>query len=386
MGTYPSFAFTPDDSAIVIWAAGQIWSVPLTSDLRGEKVAHGKPSQISFKASIEKRLAKTLRPETNILKTETASNQRVYAFKELDVADDGLSLVFNAAGVTVTRAFNPSTLASASGAAGELPSRPVPVTDSTAAYYTPSFVPHRPNLILHARWSDVNLTSFELGDVSSGKAYALTGLPFGRYYAPVLCQCLGTNRKIAFVRLGGDLGTGDIVATAGVGLYIGDVQLPDHDHANSQTIPISNLRFIPSEIEPYTPLKMRFRDGASTLVVQQSDRAFTINLKSGPNAYGDYAHTTISTGLMSSEIAAAPGRERASSPVAFIDFMHVYLLAKPESNGPFWSKPGKAPPGLARLSLDGGHDIVFSPDGQRLFWLLGVPVQLRVFTQTLMLS
>jgi hypothetical protein len=36
-----------------------------------------------------------------------------------------------------------------------------------------------------------------------------------------------------------------------------------------------------------------------------------------------------------------------------------------------WAKPGKAPENLARLSGDGGHDVVFSSDGSVIGWFLG---------------
>jgi len=77
MGTYPSFSFAPDDTSIIIWAAGKLWRVPLNLDSRGEKISGGDPEIIPFKSSIEKLLAETWRPSTDIRKIELADKQRI---------------------------------------------------------------------------------------------------------------------------------------------------------------------------------------------------------------------------------------------------------------------------------------------------------------------
>src|ERR1700679_2189781 len=101
MGTYPSFAFTPDDSAIVIWAAGQIYYVPLTVNQRGEKVASSiPPYPIRFTAHIEKRLAETRRGGADVVGVETQDTQYVSSLKELRVDEKGHKAVFQAAGIT----------------------------------------------------------------------------------------------------------------------------------------------------------------------------------------------------------------------------------------------------------------------------------------------
>ncbi|KAF9036525.1 hypothetical protein BDZ89DRAFT_1130161 [Hymenopellis radicata] len=86
MGTYPSFAFSPDDSAVIIWAAGQIWSVPL--------------SENEFGAHIKKYLGK-LRTidDIDLVGIETADTQR-RAFKDLRADASGKRVVFQAAGET----------------------------------------------------------------------------------------------------------------------------------------------------------------------------------------------------------------------------------------------------------------------------------------------
>ncbi|TRM63712.1 hypothetical protein BD626DRAFT_569086 [Schizophyllum amplum] len=357
MGTYPSFAFTPTDDAIIIWAEGQIYRVPVAVNAEGEKVKGGTPAVIPFTAHIEKRLAPTLTTTMDLAALETADQMRVHAFKELSVDETGERVLFQGGGATYVYAVGSGkTLA-------------LPTLHADQPYYSPAWVPNTPDLAIHARWSNTNFTSFEIANLTSGVSYELNDLPTGRYFSPILCECTGAKRRIAFLRNAGTLLTGDIVATAKPGLYLGKLTLP-LDAAG--TINISDLRFIPSEIDVDGHVTMRFVHGASKLLVQQDRRAFTIDLGAGPNDAGDYEHSTVATGRMSSELAVSLDRGSQLQSAAFVDFHHVYVAPK-ESIGEeaLWSKPANATKGIARLSLDGGHDLSWSRDGKKLFWFLG---------------
>ncbi|KAG6873372.1 hypothetical protein C0995_016481 [Termitomyces sp. Mi166 len=365
MGTYPSFAFTPSDDAVIIWAAGQIYTVPLTTNEFGEKVASStSPYPIPFVAHIKTRLAETRRDEFDVFKLETQDTQRVRAFKELRVDDNGSKVVFQAAGVAYVQKV------------GEKSVTKVPVLNESAPYYSPTFVHGMDHLILHARWSDTRFTSFELADLQSGIAYELIGLPFGRYFSPVLCECPGLGRQIAFLKSGGDLLTGDILATAGVGLYIGDIMLPSEDSTTSHSIEIHNIRFVPSDIDTEDRVNMRFLEKNKKLLVQQSSKAFIIDLGAGPDKFGKYTHIPLAVGKMSTELVVAPTVSKVgyrAENIAFVDFFHVYLApgGKLKEGDEVWSRPGNATKGLARVSLDGGHDVTFTRDGKKIFWFLG---------------
>lgn len=381
MGTYPSFAFTPADDAVIIWSAGKIWRVPLSVNGRGEKVALGTPPEvIRFTAHVEKQIAETVMGETDLIGLETRDEQRLWAFKEMSVDEEGGRVVFQGAGATYYLDVSSAAL---SPAQKENTAQRVPVLHSFGPYYSPSIVPGtNSSLIVHAHWSDTNFTSFELANVSSNTAYAITGLPMGRYRAPVLCECTGQERTIAFVKTGGDVLTANVVATAGAGLYIADITLPssssvydtfNHVEMRPETIAIRNLRFIPSQINPSIRLTLRFFSGNSKLLVQQYSQAFVIDLAGGPDALGTYNHTTIAEGLMSMEIVPSLRLEEEpkADRIAFVDFFNVYVVNAKNVRGPVWSKPGSSPEGLARTGVDGGHDVQWSRDGKRLFWLLG---------------
>ena len=93
-----------------------------------------------------------------------------------------------------------------------------------------------------------------------------------------------------------------------------------------------------------------------------------IDLASGPNALADYNHTTIAEGRFTSEVAIPVKRDK----VAFVDSFNVFVTDLGNvGDAPLWSKPGNATKGIARVSLDGGHDVQWDAAGKRLFWFLG---------------
>ena len=365
MGTYPSFAFTPSDDAVIIWAAGSIYFVPLAVNEKGEKVAgEDEPFPIKFSAHVAKRLAETRRSTMNLVGLETRDTQRVYAFKELRVDDSGRKAVFQAAGATYAHDLETGSTTS------------IPVAHQDLPYYSPSFAPGTSDLILHCRWSDQTFTTFELANLSSGLVHEITGIPMGRYHSPVLCECPGRERQIAFIKTHGDALTGNVVATADPGLYLGDITLPAFGSTSFPKIAIRNLRFIPSEIDVGEPAQLRFLNGKSKLLVQQSNSAFVIDIDAGPDDRGEFAHRELASGRMSMELSLSPRLHKngdiTAENVAFVDFFHVYFVPGAKAGKqPLWSKPYKATEGLVRLSLDGGHDITWSRDGKKLYWFLG---------------
>lgn len=358
MGTYPSFSFTPNDDAIIIWAAGKLWYVPLSANAEGEKVSGGAPRQIPFTAEVEQRLAETRTGPTDILALETASNQRIHAFVELTVDDTGSRVAFQGAGVTYHSSFDPSTKKSN-------PQR-VPVLRPGLAYFSPSFIPGKKNLLIHTRWSDSNFSTFEIADLSGRTAYELTGLPQGRYTNPVLCSCSGNNRMIAFVKVSSDYLTGNLIATADPGLYIGKLTLPDESLGHGGLISIRDAHHVSAYVDE--DASIRFIEGNKKLLIQEGSSVRIIDLANGPDSFGNYNESSVANGRMTTEIRISPDLQK----IAFVDSYNVYVANNNYSDDELlWSKPGNATEGIACISLDGGHDVQWSPDGKRLFWFLG---------------
>lgn len=373
MGTYPSFAFAPSSSAIIIWGAGQIWHIPLSTNSLGERVPGGTPAPLKWTAHIEKRLAETRVATTELEHLETAEKQRVTAFTELRADETGERIVFQAAGVNVVQRVVPGR-----GGRAPLPQR-VPTQDPNAPYYNPSFVVGREDLVLHAKWSDTNFSSFEVADLKHQRAYEIVGIPQGRYHTPTLCEARGDTRMLAFVKTAGDGITGKVIATAQPGIYIAHLELPAKDGLwkGDRKIDVKDLKFVslPS-LRADSVNFLRYVDKNSKLLVQTAREVFIVDLGKGPNKFGDYETTTLARGEMSSELAIAPqgyGKNLRANYVAAVDFKQVYVTpAYKNVSAPVWSKPGNATKGLTRVSLDGGHDVTWSSDGKRVFWLLGM--------------
>ncbi|KZV91506.1 hypothetical protein EXIGLDRAFT_676059 [Exidia glandulosa HHB12029] len=361
MGTYPSFAFAPDDSAIIIWAAGHIWRVPLTVEAAsGEKVLGGEPTQIPFTARIEKRLAHTLRQTTDIKKVEAADKQRVYAMKELDVDDRGERVVFSAAGATYIH-----TLHGVDALPEQLPGR-----ERSSAYYAPAFSPSG-DRVVHVRWDNERFSTLEIVDLASKRVYELGGLPWhiGRYHSPALCTC---GHHIAFARMPGEVASGTIVATHGKGLYVASFDL---DSATDGIVQVGDVRKVSDEaFDPSSalimPLRLRFSStSCAELLVQTRYQASTISLyRGGPF---ELAQTHVANAKMAEQFAVS------KDWAAWVERMHVYvapLSTVQRTDEGAWAHPKFATRDSARLSDAAGHDVVFSRDGSRVFWLSGPSV------------
>ncbi|KAI5987546.1 hypothetical protein EDD15DRAFT_2173549 [Pisolithus albus] len=364
MGTYPSFAFSPSDDAILIWAAGQIYHVPLSKNTVGERVAGAEPRPVRFRAHIEIKVADTLRAKTDVRELEEES-QRLHAFTHLSLDNSGKKALFQASGVTYLQDIGSS-----------VPAGRVPVAHPKAAYYSPSFVGGDGALVIHARWSDTYFSSFEIADLNTGTVYELTNLPMGRYFSPVVSGGDTARRTVAFIKLGGDVLTGNVVATAHTGIWVGEITLPKRG-GSSSVIVVEGARKISTTIDPSDgKLKLSFIS-SSKLLVQESDRVFTVDLSKDADEWDRYAEEELAKGYSTDELAFS----HTSQGAAFVNFLHVYYAPNVNTSTALWSKPGKAPAGLTRLSLDGGHDVVFSGDGTVIGWLLGpylhtVPVSL----------
>ncbi|KAL4065228.1 hypothetical protein J3A83DRAFT_4265356 [Scleroderma citrinum] len=352
MGTYPSFAFDRSDDAILVWAAGQIFHVPLAKNTLGERVSGGTPHPVRFRAHIEIKIAETLKAKTDV-RTLEEGHQRLHALTHLSLDQSGRKAVFQASGVTYIQIIGSNA-----------PAQRVPVVHSSAAYYSPSFVGGDGDLVIHARWSDKSFSALEVVDLNTGVIYEVTGLPQGRYFSPVISGGDSAQCTLAFVKTGGDLLTGDTVATAQTGIWIGEITLPMDD---SSVIEVKGARKISTTVNlSDDKLKLSFVS-SSKLLVQETDRVFTVDLFLGADEWGRYTEEKLASGHSTDELTFSHSTKSA----AFVNFLHVYYTPNVNASMDLWSKPGKAPKGLARLSLDGGHDVVFSGDGNVLGWLLG---------------
>ncbi|TDL25447.1 hypothetical protein BD410DRAFT_717925 [Rickenella mellea] len=390
MGTYPSFAFTPSSSGIIIWSDGGIWYVPLKINERGERGRDfsREVRKLDWIATIEKKLAETTVPPAEGKRWREKDTERITSIQGLAV-DDGRRIVFEGAGRTYYQDIDFSASQQSSSPAEGMR---IPHLHAHLPYYSPAIIPNTNNsVILHASFaSERNFTRLEIAHVPSGVSFAIDGLPTGRWRAFSISGGGGRNRErtLAMVRNGGDLLTGDVVERFGAGLWLAEFTLPEFDTTSQKKVVLRNIRFIPCSVRPTSRTTLRFLgDDNSKLLVQHPRTAFVIDVHRGPvNSWGEYAEESLAKSETGTElILGVPADvsqsnhaiEKYTSHLAFVDFFHVFVLKLNTTaqnatvEHPVFSKPGHAPRGLARVSLDGGHDIAWTSDGSRLFWMLG---------------
>jgi hypothetical protein len=367
MGAYPNYGFTADDTDIVIWSQGHIWRVPLIFNNLHERVAASNPIMLPFEASINVALGPTRYSETDVRQVELKDEGRVHVLRGVRSDEHGENVIFEAAGDThiLDVSTQRTTL--------------VPKRSHNDSYYHPSFVNSNPSRVLHAKWNDHSLTTFEIVDVASGNT-AVVDVPRGRYLSPVI-----NHGHIAFIRTGADMMLGGTEETAGEGIWLGDIDTAPICSSNfggyfendNVKLPVTNLRRIDRRASQDIRLEFTTLSGKTYLLVQAGD---SVSMYRTDKLKLD-VRTNLVKGKTSTEMAVArpieSHNQKSFEIVAFRDFQNVWLGSidnHQEGTPTIWSKPHDVytPSSLVRLSPQGGHDVVFSGDGKMVFWAFGL--------------
>ncbi|KAL4972486.1 hypothetical protein BDW66DRAFT_154699 [Aspergillus desertorum] len=343
MGAYPNYGWTGNDSAIIIWAQRYIWRGNLGFNYLGARARVGNPEILHFKARIELALGETRYSKTNITDSELAGSRQVRALRGLRSDYSGGRIVFEAAGDNYLAYAGSDTVLG------------IAKPDDSVSCYGPSFI-QGSEYILQACWDGRNPTSFYMTDLSGGNAIIpLQGLPRGRYLSPV-----SDGRFIAYVRTGKDYMSGDIEETFGAGVWVGEVQLPRNHSTAASMQSLRRLDGVDSSLE--TKLTLLDDGTGSILLIANPTSVLEYSIRTGALTVRARGKTSVETAT----VAAGNG------PIALRDFQHVWLTnIKPKAS--IWSKPGdpQTPEDLVRLSDIGGHDVTFSGNRRKIFWLLG---------------
>lgn len=349
MGAYPNYGWVANDTALIIWAQGQIWRVPVLQNALGERAGAGAPFKLPFEASIELALGPTRYSITDIREQELAHVGSVTALRGLRSNEAGDAVVFEAAGDNYMASLGSTTDHPVVAALAK--------PEQDVSCYAPSFV-HGSTFLLQACWDARNLTSFYLSNSGASSPAIINGQPRGRYISPV-----SNGVNIAYVRTGKDYMFGDVEETFGEGVWVGRITLPNATVAHPI---ISDLKHIPSiQSSHETKLDMAVVDGHDTLIVRNPSMIVLYDMRTG-------VQSVLATGKTTMEMVVPPAtRQRL---MAFRDFQHVWLSSGQRSTShAVWSKPGDAdtPKDLVRLTKTGGHDVAISGDGSRVLWLNG---------------
>ncbi|MCB0697149.1 MAG: PD40 domain-containing protein, partial [Chitinophagaceae bacterium] len=127
-GIYPGFAWTPDDSHIIIWAGGKIMNIDAN--------AVNKATVIPFSCDVNNKISEVVRVKQDIDKDEF----KVHVIRQAVTSPDGKYLVFSALGHIYKKQLPNGT--------------PERITTSEELEYDPSFSPDGKYLV-YTTWSDV---------------------------------------------------------------------------------------------------------------------------------------------------------------------------------------------------------------------------------------
>jgi Tol biopolymer transport system component/imidazolonepropionase-like amidohydrolase len=178
-GPYPNFDWTPNSTAVVIWAQGKLWSVD---------VASGKASNIPFTAEVSQTVLPALRFSQSI-DGDTFTPKMI---RDVATSPDGKTLVFHAVGQLWTKTLP-----------GGEPKRLT--SDAGNFEYQPSFSADGRKL-LYTTWSDEKMGAIRELDLATGQSRALTTQP-GFYYGP---RWSPDGSRIVYSRQGGSGLTGSL--------------------------------------------------------------------------------------------------------------------------------------------------------------------------------
>ncbi|HBK54961.1 MAG TPA: amidohydrolase [Xanthomonadales bacterium] len=325
-GPYPNFDWTPDSSAVVIWAQGGFWRV---------EIASGTATAIPFRAEVEQVLAEPLRFRQTLASGQFAPKM----IRDVATSPDGRTLIFHAVG-TLWRKTLPDGV-------------PVRLTDSQGLdEYQPSFSPDGTRL-LYTTWSDAELGAIHLLDLASGASRRLTTDP-GFYYGPRFSP---DGQQVVWSRQGGSGLTGSLHGSD-PGIYL---------------MPVaggSARRIAEEGVDPQFSA-----DGSQVFYLTGGGlkkKLMRVGL------YGDRPRDVFDLKYVDFVTLSPDGRW-----VAFTELFNAYLAPMPNTGRVIeLNKDSQALP-ITRISQDVGSYLHWAADSGSLHWLVGDRYHSRRLTDVL---
>ena len=316
-GVYPGFAWTPDDSEIVIWADGKINKINIQSLTA---------TDIPFTVNAEHHMAKTVRFKQDVFKDEFQVN----VLRQAVTSPDGTYLVFNAIGHLYKMKLPKGKIAR--------------LTDSSDFEFAPSFSPDGKSIV-YVTWDDLSRGALMKMDWPSGRIQKLSS-DKGIYNAPSFSP---DGKQIVYRKDSGN-GHQGYAYTVEPGIYRMTSNGQDEQLITPQG---SNPIFTPDGKSIY------FQSGG------QLFGSLTKTLKKA-SLDGDKIEDIIETKYANRFVPSPDGKW-----IAFTELHKVYVAAMPTTGQKVGlSSKTKAVP-VQLVSRDAGINMHWSDDSKKLHWTLG---------------
>jgi len=315
-GPYPGFAWTPDGSALVVWAQGGLWRV---------NAADGSLSAIPFTAEVQQTVIEALDPQITLPESKFAPQM----IRDVATRPDGSEVIFHAVGKLYRRALP-------SGAPQRLSA------DSESYEYDPSYSADGRQL-LYTTWSDANLGEMLAIELASGERRSLSLRP-GYYYHPRFSP---DASKVVYARSAGSGLTGSLWAQER-GIF---------------WVPASGGDPVRVSREGYSP---QFSADGSRIHYMTGGGIAKKLMSVGIN--GEEPREVFSLKYVNDISLSPDGRF-----VAFTELFNAYVAPLPQTGSSIeLSKDSKAIP-ISKISQDVGSYLHWSGTGnaQALHWMVG---------------
>lgn len=315
-GPYPGYDWTPDGSAIVVWAQGGLWRV---------NAADGQASEIPFTAQVEQTVIEALDPQISL----PGANFAPQMIRDVATRPDGSELIFHAVGKLYRRALPNGT-----------PQRLT--ADAESAEYEPSFSADGRQL-LYTTWTDANLGEILALDLASGERRSLSLRP-GFYYGPRFSP---DASKVVYARSAGSGLTGSLWAQERGIFWV--------PAAGGEPKRVAREGYSPQFSADGTRIYYMTGGGLSK-------KLMSVGLN------GEEPREVFNLKYVDSISLSPDGRY-----VAFTELFNAYVAPLPQTGGSIeLSKDSKAIP-VTRISQDVGSYLHWSGSGDRqaLHWMVG---------------
>ncbi|MDC3253699.1 amidohydrolase family protein [bacterium] len=316
-GTYPGFAWTPNDQHLVFWAKGKIQKV---------NIANSKVSNIDFTVNAKHRVYETVRFPNQV----DQDNFQVNVVRNARTSPNGKMLIFNAVGHLWKM---------------NLPNgKPTRITTDSHFEFEPNFSPDG-NEIVYVTWDDDNLGSIQKINLKTGISTKLTPKK-GNYRNP----CFSPNgSQIVYVKAGGNDHQGYTFSKE-PGIYLMSKNGAKHTFVTPQ----GEYPSFSSDGE-----RILFQTGGYLFgSLKKAFKSVKLN--------GSEEQIIFST-KYANQFAQSPDNEW----IAFTDLYKVYIAPMPKTGQAVGlSAKTKAVP-VAQIGRDAGISLHWSKDSKKIHWTLG---------------